>query len=59
MTVYGKEIREHLSKEEIAVNLMECVLYLAERDDDADTITIEVEGAKITLHVDFSGVEEE
>lgn len=58
MKVYGRQVRTHLSDEEIAVNLMECVIHLAERDDDTDTITIDVEGAKITLHVDFSGVQE-
>lgn len=59
MRVYGRHVRAHLSDEEIVVNLMECVLHLVERDDNADTITIDVEDVKITLHVDFSGVQEE
>lgn len=58
MTIYGKEIRRDLSDEEVAINLVECALNLASRDDGTDTVTIEVEGAKITLHVDFSGVQE-
>ena len=59
MTLYGKEIRANLSDEEIIINMVECALNLASRDDDTNTITIDVEGAKITLHVDFSGVQEE
>lgn len=59
MTLYGKEIRANLSDEEIAINMVECALNLASRDDDANTITIDVSGVKITLHVDFSGVQEE
>lgn len=59
MTVYGKEIREHLSKEEIVVNLIECVVHLAEQDNDSNVIELSVNGAKITLHVDFSDVQEE
>lgn len=59
MKVYGRHVRTDLSDEEIAVNLMECVMHLAERDDDVDTITINLEGAKITLHVGFGDVQEE
>ena len=59
MTLYGKEIRADLSDEEVAINLLECALHVALRDDGTDTIAIDVEGAKITLHVDFSGVQEE
>lgn len=59
MTLYGKEIRADLSDEEVAINLVECALNLALRDDGTDTITVDVEGAKITLNVDFSGVQNE
>ena len=59
MTVYGREVREHLSKEEIVVNLMECAVHLAEQYNDNNVIELSVNGAKITLNVDFSGVQEE
>lgn len=59
MTVYGREVRKNLSEEEVAINMVECAVHLASRNDDSDTITIDFEGAKITLNVDFSGVQEE
>ena len=59
MTVYGKEVREHLSKEEIVVNLLECVVHLAEQDNDSNVIELSVNGAIIRLNVDFSGVQED
>ena len=59
MTLFGKEIRDNLSDEEVAINLVECALKLALMDDDSNTITVSVDGAKITLNVDFSGVQNE
>lgn len=59
MKAYGIEVREHLSDEEIVVNLLECAVHLAEKDDDSNIIELSLNGAKITLHVDFSGVQEE
>ena len=59
MTVYGREVREHLSEEDIVANLIECAVHLAEQDNDSNTIELSMNGAKIALHVDFSGVQEE
>ena len=59
MKAYGREVREHLSDEEIVVNLLECVVHLAEIDDDSNIIELSLNGAKITLHAEFTDVKEE
>ena len=49
MTVYGREVREHLSEEDIVANLIECAVHLAEQDNDSNTIELSMNGAKIRI----------
>lgn len=53
-----EKIRTHLTDEEVVINLIECAGYLAERDDNMDTLTVEVLGRVITFHIDLSNVKD-
>lgn len=59
MKVRGKTVRQNLTEDDILVNLMECAVYLAERDDDNNVIELEVMGGILRFQVDLSQYSEE
>lgn len=52
MKVRGKTVRQNLTEDDIIVNLMECAVYLAERDDDNNVIEVEVMGGILRFQLD-------
>ena len=59
MKVRGKTVRQNLTEDDILVNLMECAVYLSERDDDNNVIELEVMGGIIRFQIDLSHFREE
>ena len=59
MNVSAKDIRMNLTESEVFINLLECAVYLVERNSDDDTIDIEVEGLRIRFHVESIDEQEE